>query len=190
MVMRKALPIINARLMQLLNDVCDFNVRININNSNEVEFLMEQDGIISTLYSHGSGFERTAQLQLGYITAEDDGTCNTFTAIAYYTINPNDGWAERTNYLFNVPATAHRLAFKVEMGLNVFIDDVKKRVLIKKADKEFANTIHVVCHSSGHNMNMCCRSLADRISGLHGRSKRVFGRVVGEGMMIFDRSDK
>ena len=74
--------------------------------------------------------------------------------------------------------------------VNVFIDDVKKRVLIKKADKEFANTIHVVCHSSGHNMNMCCRSLADRISGLHGRSKRVFGRVVGEGMMIFDRSDK
>ena len=71
MVMRKALPIINARLMQLLNDVCDFNVRININNSNEVEFLMEQDGIISTLYSHGSGFERTAAaLALRCVLAE------------------------------------------------------------------------------------------------------------------------
>lgn len=71
MVMRKALPIINARLMQLLNDVCDFDVRININNSNEVEFLMEQDGIISTLYSHGSGFERTAAaLALRCVLAE------------------------------------------------------------------------------------------------------------------------
>jgi DNA repair exonuclease SbcCD ATPase subunit len=71
MVMRKALPIINARLMQLLDGVCDFNVSININTSNEVEFIMEQDGITSTLYSHGSGFERTASaLALRCVLAE------------------------------------------------------------------------------------------------------------------------
>ena len=71
MVMRKALPIINARLMQLLNGVCDFNVSININSSNEVEFIMEQDGVRSTLYSHGSGFERTAAaLALRCVLAE------------------------------------------------------------------------------------------------------------------------
>ena len=71
MVMRKALPIINARLVQLLDGVCDFNVSVNINNSNEVEFIMEQDGITSTLYSHGSGFERTAAaLALRCVLAE------------------------------------------------------------------------------------------------------------------------
>jgi hypothetical protein len=72
-----------------------------------------------------SGFLRITQLQLGYITAEDDGTCNTFTAIADYTINVTDDWTQYPNELFNVPNTAHRLAFKVEIGAGTLIDDVE-----------------------------------------------------------------
>ena len=71
------------------------------------------------------------QLQLGYITAEDDGTCNTFTAIADYTHTPSETWVQCTNYLLNMPATAHRLAFKaydVESALLVPIDDVEVAV--------------------------------------------------------------
>lgn len=71
MVMVKALPIINVRLSRLLEDVCDFDVQIEINSSNEVEFVMIQDGIKSSLFSHGSGFEKTAAaLALRCVLAE------------------------------------------------------------------------------------------------------------------------
>ncbi len=59
MVLRKTLPIINARLAQLLGDICDFDVEVGINLKNEVMFYLIKDGVYSDLYS-GSGFERTA----------------------------------------------------------------------------------------------------------------------------------
>jgi hypothetical protein len=60
---------------------------------------------------------------LGYITAEDDGTCNTFTAIENYT--KHRGWVECNKFLFDLPATAHRLAFKwSEIDMVCYIDDV------------------------------------------------------------------
>jgi len=59
MVLRKTLPIINARLAQLLGDVCDFDVEVGINLKNEVMFYLIKDGVYSDLYS-GSGFEKTA----------------------------------------------------------------------------------------------------------------------------------
>ena len=67
---------------------------------------------------------RSTSLILGYITAEDDGTCNTFTAIATYSSNLS--WVQCTNYLLNVPDTARRLVFK-SSDENVFcyIDDVE-----------------------------------------------------------------
>ena len=65
-------------------------------------------------------------LMLGYLTAEDDGTCNTFTAIATY---PNTGGTttQRSLVLDNVPAVAERLAFRWTGPHNdgrCFIDDV------------------------------------------------------------------
>ena len=59
MVLRKTLPIINARLSQLLGDVCDFEVEVGINLKNEVIFYLVKDGVYSDL-SSGSGFELTA----------------------------------------------------------------------------------------------------------------------------------
>ena len=59
MVLRKTLPIINARLAQLLGDVCDFDVEVGINLKNEVMFYLIKDGVYSDL-SSGSGFELTA----------------------------------------------------------------------------------------------------------------------------------
>lgn len=59
MVMRKTLPIINARLNQLLEDVCDFDVNVDINNKNEVTFNIIRNGVVADLNS-GSGFEKTA----------------------------------------------------------------------------------------------------------------------------------
>ena len=59
MVLRKTLPIINAKIAQLLGDVCDFDVEVGINQRNEVMFYLIKDGVYSDLYS-GSGFEKTA----------------------------------------------------------------------------------------------------------------------------------
>ena len=59
MVLRNVLPIINARIAQVLEDVCDFDVTVEINNKNEVTFNLLRGGISKDLGS-GSGFERTA----------------------------------------------------------------------------------------------------------------------------------
>ena len=59
MVLRKTLPIINAQLSQLLNDVCDFDVEVAINEKNDIIFYLIKDGVKSDL-SSGSGFEKTA----------------------------------------------------------------------------------------------------------------------------------
>lgn len=59
MILRKTLPIVNARLEQLLFDICDFSVEISVNEKNDVTFSMIKDGVRSDL-SSGSGFERTA----------------------------------------------------------------------------------------------------------------------------------
>lgn len=70
MVLRKTLPIINARLAQLLSDVCDFDVEVAINNKNDVMFNLIKDGVVSDL-SSGSGFERTcASLALRFVLAD------------------------------------------------------------------------------------------------------------------------
>lgn len=59
MVLRKALPIINARLSEMLSDVCDFTIEVLINQRNDVTFSLIKDGVRSDL-SSGSGFELTA----------------------------------------------------------------------------------------------------------------------------------
>lgn len=59
MVLRKTLPIINAKLSKLLSDVCDFDVEVSINQKNDVMFYLIKDGVYSDL-SSGSGFELTA----------------------------------------------------------------------------------------------------------------------------------
>jgi DNA repair exonuclease SbcCD ATPase subunit len=70
MVFRKTLPIINAKLSQLLSDVCDFDVEVGINVKNDVMFYLIKDGIKSDL-SSGSGFELTAaSLALRSVLAE------------------------------------------------------------------------------------------------------------------------
>ena len=59
MVLRRTLPIINARLSQLLNDVCDFDVEVGIDVKNDVTFYLIKDGVYKNLHG-GSGFELTA----------------------------------------------------------------------------------------------------------------------------------
>lgn len=59
LVLRSVLPIINSEVQRLLEDVCDFEVEIFIDDKNNVQFLLNKDGISKQLKS-GSGLEKTA----------------------------------------------------------------------------------------------------------------------------------
>ena len=58
MVLRNTLPIINAELNRLLNDVSDFTIEITMNDKNDIDFLLIRDGI-KTRLSAASGLEKT-----------------------------------------------------------------------------------------------------------------------------------
>ena len=59
LVLRSVLPIINSEVQRLLEDVCDFEIEIFIDDKNDVQFLIVKDGV-SKLLKSGSGFEKTA----------------------------------------------------------------------------------------------------------------------------------
>jgi len=59
LVLRSVLPIINSEVQRLLEDVCDFEIEIFMDDKNDVQFLMIKDGL-SKLLKSGSGFEKTA----------------------------------------------------------------------------------------------------------------------------------
>ena len=61
MVLRNALPIINSELKRFLEGVCDFNVEVEINEKNDVDFtLICKDDNVRQRLAAGSGFEQTA----------------------------------------------------------------------------------------------------------------------------------
>lgn len=59
LVLRSVLPIINSEVERLLEGVVDFDVEIFIDDKNNVQFLLNKDGI-SKLLKSGSGLEKTA----------------------------------------------------------------------------------------------------------------------------------
>ena len=59
MVLRNALPIINAELKRLLSDVCNFDVEISVNDKNEVIFTYCKEGGVWANISGASGLEQT-----------------------------------------------------------------------------------------------------------------------------------
>lgn len=58
LVLRSVLPIINSEVQRLLDDVCEFEIEIFINDKNDVEFLII-DGDKPKLLKSASGFEKT-----------------------------------------------------------------------------------------------------------------------------------
>ena len=59
LVLRSVLPIINSEAQRLLEDVCDFEIEIFIDDKNDVQFFLVKDDVAKLLKS-GSGFEKTA----------------------------------------------------------------------------------------------------------------------------------
>lgn len=93
-VLRKTLPIINANITRLLNDVCDFNVEVSINDKNDVNFYLIKDGVKSDLTS-GSGFEKTASaLALRTVL----GNMSTLPRLQYFVCDEVLGRVAKENY--------------------------------------------------------------------------------------------
>lgn len=59
LVLRSVLPIINSEVQRLLEDVCDFEIEIFMDDKNDVQFLIIDDEV-SRLLKSGSGLEKTA----------------------------------------------------------------------------------------------------------------------------------
>jgi len=58
LVLTSVIPIINYELQRLLDDVCDFELELSMSDKNEVEFLINKNGVSKKLKS-GSGLEAT-----------------------------------------------------------------------------------------------------------------------------------
>jgi DNA repair exonuclease SbcCD ATPase subunit len=58
LVLSSVIPIINHELNRLLDEVCDFEIQLEINDKNEVDFLIIKDNVINKLRT-GSGLETT-----------------------------------------------------------------------------------------------------------------------------------
>jgi DNA repair exonuclease SbcCD ATPase subunit len=58
LVLRSVIPIINSEIQQMLDGICDFELELNVNDKNEVEFLIIKN-FIPKLVKSGSGFEKT-----------------------------------------------------------------------------------------------------------------------------------
>lgn len=59
LVLRSVLPIMNSEVQRLLEDVCDFEIEIFMDDKNDVQFLINKDEV-SKLLKSASGFEKTA----------------------------------------------------------------------------------------------------------------------------------
>jgi len=60
LIMKSMMPLINSELQRLLENSCHFRLEIQINDKNEVEFIMiDNNTQIEKLMSSGSGYERT-----------------------------------------------------------------------------------------------------------------------------------
>jgi len=60
MIMKTMMPLINSELQRLMEDSCYFKLEVRINDKNEVEFIMIDNGTgVEKLMTSGSGYEKT-----------------------------------------------------------------------------------------------------------------------------------
>lgn len=74
--------------------------------------------------------------------------------------------------------------------VNVFLDEVKQRIMIKAAEKDYENAIRVIEYKSKKSKHFCSKKLATIISNWYGKSQRVYGHVAGNNLIIFDRRER
>ena len=94
MVLQKVLPFINNELKHLLNDVCDFDLHVTIDEKDNVSFYIVRDNIMTNLAT-GSGFEQTvASLALRSVLSK----ISTFTKPSFVVFDEILGSVADENY--------------------------------------------------------------------------------------------
>lgn len=94
MVLRRAIPIINAQIKYLLNDICDFDLEIEITEKNEINFYIIKDNVKSDI-SSGSGFEKTVSaLALRFVLAKN----SVIPRMSYIVLDECFGRVAQENY--------------------------------------------------------------------------------------------
>ena len=58
-VLRQALPVLNSEIARTLDGICDFDVKLEVNDKNEVEINLVRDGVKMAIEKAGSGLELT-----------------------------------------------------------------------------------------------------------------------------------
>lgn len=69
--------------------------------------------------------------------------------------------------------------------VNIFFDEMKCRVMIKRAEPDYKNIISITAHSGGRNMYLCNKRLAKKIVSMFGTA-RIYGHMAAEGTLVFD----
>lgn len=133
LVLRSVLPIINSEVQRLLEDVCDFEIEIFIDNKNDVQFLLNKDGV-SKLLKSGSGFEKTAASLalrgvLGKISTLPMPNFITFDEVLGKVANEN---IERLKPLFDKIKNMYEIVFLITH--NDIIKDWGDNILTVKKD--------------------------------------------------------
>ncbi len=133
LVLRSVLPIINSEVQRLLEDVCDFEIEIFIDDKNDVQFLLNKDGV-SKLLKSGSGFEKTAASLalrgvLGKISTLPMPNFITFDEVLGKVANEN---IERLKPLFDKIKNMYEIVFLITH--NDIIKDWSDNILTVKKD--------------------------------------------------------
>jgi DNA repair exonuclease SbcCD ATPase subunit len=133
LVLRSVLPIINSEVQRLLEDVCDFEIEIFIDDKNDVQFLLNKDGV-SKLLKSGSGFEKTAASLalrgvLGKISTLPMPNFITFDEVLGKVANEN---IERLKPLFDKIKNMYEIVFLITH--NDIIKDWGDNILTVKKD--------------------------------------------------------
>ena len=69
--------------------------------------------------------------------------------------------------------------------INVFFDDNKRRVMIKRAEEGFENTLKICANgTSGLTINSVL--IAEKLRGWFGKDAQIPGHEAGDGILIFE----
>jgi hypothetical protein len=134
LVLRTVLPFINGELRHLLNDVCDFDVEVTIDDRNDVAFYLIHDNVKSNLAS-GSGFEQTvASLALRSVL----NRISTFSKPSFVVFDEILGGVAADNYdqiklLYDKIVTDFQMILEITHNKNIF-DWHNQTILITKKE--------------------------------------------------------
>lgn len=141
MVLRNTLPIINGEMKRLLNDVCDFDVEVVIDDKNDVAFNLIRDNVVTKL-SSGSGFEQTAaSLALRVVL----GNMSTLSRPSFILLDEVLGGVAKENYdnikkLYDRILKDYSFVFQIT-HLDDIVDWHDKVVTVKKVNNISSITV-------------------------------------------------